>query len=139
VVVDHRPGEVEPDEELDRLAYAVIGAALEVHRVLGPGFLESVYEQALQIELGLRGIPFTPQQVIAVGYKGRQIGEGRMDLLVGNCLVLELKAVEALLPVHSMQLHSYMKATGHKLGLLINFNVPLLRDGIKRVILKQNI
>jgi GxxExxY protein len=138
VIVGRRTEQDEPDEELDRLAYSVIGAALEVHRVLGPGFLESVYEQALQIELGLRGIPFTPQQIIAVGYKGSQIGEGRMDLLVGNSLVLELKAVEALLPVHSMQLHSYLKATGHKLGLLINFNEPLLRDDIKRVILKQN-
>ena len=123
---------------MDELAHAVIGAALEVHRMLGPGFLESIYEQALQIELELRAIPFIAQQVITVGYKGRQIGEGRMDLLVKNSLVVELKAVETLMPVHSMQLHSYLKATGHKLGLLINFNVPLLRDGIKRIILKQS-
>jgi len=120
------------------LAYAVIGAALEVHRVLGPGYVESVYEKALKIELEMRSIPFSPQQVVTVEYKGQQIGEGRLDLLVDNSLVVELKAVEALLPVHSMQLHSYLKATGHKLGLLINFNVPLLRDGTKRVILKQD-
>jgi len=133
----HQRGD-EPGEEVDALAYAVIGAALEVHRVLGPGYIESVYEKALQIELEMRGIPFSPQQVVTVDYKGQQIGEGRLDLLVDNSLVVELKAVEALLPVHSMQLHSYLKATGHKLGLLINFNVPLLRDGTKRVILKQD-
>ena len=125
----------EPSEELDRLAYAVIGAAIEVHRVLGPGFLESVYEEALCVELQLRGIHFKSQPVVAVNYKGQQVGEGRLDLLVGGALIVELKAVDALASIHSAQVISYLKMTGHQLGLLINFNVPILREGIKRIVL----
>ncbi|HET9494229.1 MAG TPA: GxxExxY protein [Chloroflexia bacterium] len=132
----HGPGGDEPSDALNTLSNRVIGAALEVHRVLGPGFLESVYEEALARELELKGIPFASQQPVAVTYKGKQVGEGRIDLLVADSLVVELKAVESLLPVHTVQLHSYLKATGLKLGLLINFNVPLLRDGVRRVILK---
>jgi GxxExxY protein len=124
----------EPDEQVDRLAHAVIGAAIEVHRILGPGFLESVYEEALCVELRSRGIPFARQLVVQLKYKGYDVGEGRLDLLVGDALVVELKAVEALAQIHSVQLLSYLKATGHQLGLLINFNVPVLRNGIKRVI-----
>ncbi len=127
----------EPDRELDRLAHAVIGAAIEVHRLLGPGFLESVYEEAMCIELQLRGISFTRQPVVAVDYKGHPVGEGRLDLLVGGKLVVELKAVDALASIHTAQMVSYLKVTGHQLGLLINFNVPLLKDGIKRVILSS--
>ena len=130
------PGKGEPDDALNALSSKVIGAALEVHRVLGPGFIESVYEEALTIELEMRGIPCMSQQPIAVTYKGRQVGQSRLDLLVADALVVELKAVDALLPIHTAQLLSYLKATGHKLGLLINFNVPLLRDGVRRVILK---
>jgi GxxExxY protein len=126
----------EPSDALNILSNRVIGAALEVHRVLGPGFLESVYEESLGRELELRGLPFVAQQQVAVTYKGKQVGEGRLDLLVADALIVELKAVEVVLPIHTVQLHSYLKATGHKLGLLINFNVPLLRDGIRRVILK---
>ena len=136
MITGREPQADEPSAALNDLSNRIIGAALEVHRVLGPGFLESIYEEALGIELKLRSIPFVAQYPISVGYKGRQIGEGRLDLLVANSLVVELKAVEVLLPVHTAQLHSYLKATGHKLGLLINFNVPLLRDGIRRVILK---
>ncbi|HEX9988440.1 MAG TPA: GxxExxY protein [Chloroflexia bacterium] len=117
------------------LSYRVIGAALEVHRLLGPGFLESVYEEALCIELTLRGIPFARQVAVTLDYKGQAVGEGRLDVLVGNVLVVELKAVEALAPIHTAQLLSYLKTTGHKLGLLINFNVPILKDGIKRLAL----
>jgi len=124
----------EPGEELDRLAHAVIGAAIEVHRVLGPGFLESVYEQALCIELQLRKIPFKRQVVVAVNYKGHTIGESRLDLLVGDVLIVELKTVDALAPIHSAQVLSYLKMTGHHLGLLINFNTPVLKDGIHRII-----
>lgn len=124
----------EPSEELDRLAYAVIGAAIEVHRGLGPGFLESVYQGALCVELRLRTIPFRSQTVVSVNYKGQTVGEGRLDLLVGNALIVELKAVETLAPIHSAQLLSYLKMTGHPLGLLINFNVPILKDGIRRII-----
>ena len=134
----HGPGADEPSEALNALSNRVIGAALEVHRVLGPGFLESIYEESLARELELKGISFVAQQQVSVTYKGKQVGEGRLDLLVADSLVVELKAVEVLLPVHTAQLHSYLKATGHKLGLLINFNVPLLRDGIRRVILKTH-
>ena len=125
----------EPDRELDELAHDVVDAAVEVHRVLGPGFVESVYEQALCVELSLRGIPFGRQLPIAVGYKGRQVGQHQLDLLIADRLIVELKAVESLAPIHGVQLRSYLKATGRTLGLLINFNVPLLRQGIRRVIL----
>ena len=125
----------EPSKELDQLAHAVIGAAIEVHKLLGPGFLESVYEEALCIELGLRGIPFIRQAPIAVQYKGYQIGENRLDLLVGGMLIVELKAVDALAPLHHAQVLSYLKATGHQLGLLINFNAFILTHGIKRIVL----
>ena len=124
----------EPDSELDRLAREVIGAAIEVHRVLGPGFLESVYEEAMCVELELRKIPFSRQAPIAVNYKGRRIGDNRLDLLVGDRLVVELKAVDDFAPIHNAQLISYLKATGHQLGLLVNFNVRILRDGIRRVV-----
>ena len=123
----------EPSPKLDQLTHEVIGAAIEVHRTLGPGYLEAVYEEALAIELALRGIPFTRQVVIAVDYKGHSVGESRLDLLVGGQLVTELKAVEALAPIHSAQVISYLKTTGHPLGLLINFNVCCLKDGVKRV------
>ena len=125
----------EPSPELDRLTHEVIGAAIEVHRTLGPGYLESVYEEALAIELELRKISFTRQVVIAVDYKGHSVGESRLDFLVGGQLVTELKAVEALAPIHSAQVISYLKTTGHPLGLLINFNVCFLKDGVKRVVL----
>lgn len=134
----HGPGADEPSEALNALSNKVIGAALEVHRVLGPGFLESIYEGSLGRELELRGVPFVAQQQIAVTYKGKQVGEGRIDLLVADSLIVELKAVEVLMPVHTAQLHSYLKSTGHKLGLLINFNVPLLKDDIRRIILKTH-
>ena len=125
----------EPYEQVDKLAYAVIGAAIEVHRLLGPGFLEVVYEQALVVELQLSGIPFKRQVVVAVNYKGQAVGEGRLDLLIGDALIIELKAVNELTPIHSAQVISYLKMTGNQLGLLINFNVPILKDGIKRIIL----
>ena len=125
----------EPNDELDQLVRDVLGAAIEVHRVLGPGFLESVYEEALGIELKLRGIPFKRQVSLGVQYKGERVGEGRMDLLVKDVLIVELKTVDTLAPIHKAQTISYLKATGLKLALLINFNVPVLKDGIKRVIL----
>ena len=125
---------VEPSKRLDRLARAVVGAALEVHRHLGAGYLESVYEEALAVELGLRNIPYVRQKVFGVSYKEHEIGEGRLDPLVGDELLVELKAVEALAPIHKAQVISYLKATGLHLGLLINFNVPVLRDGIQRIV-----
>lgn len=125
----------EPDRELDRLAHQVIGAAIEVHKLLGPGYLESVYEEALSVELSLRQIPFSRQHPIAVSYKGHLVGEGRLDLLVNRRLIVELKAVEALDDIHTAQVLSYLKATRCSLGLLINFNVPILKRGIRRIIL----
>ncbi len=131
---EEEAGWVEPDERIDALAHAAIGAAIEVHRILGPGFLESVYERALRAELKLRGIAFTRQVQTRVFYKGVEAGECFLDLLVEGCLIVELKTCESFAPIHKAQLISYLKAHGLKLGLLINFNVPLLKDGIKRVI-----
>lgn len=125
----------EPTKEIDDLARALIGAAMEVHRALGPGFLESVYEEALCVELELLKIPFQRQQAVPVLYKGRQVGAGRLDLIIDDSLLVELKTVDALAPIHTAQIISYLKAVDLPLGLLINFNVPVLKQGIKRVIL----
>jgi GxxExxY protein len=125
---------IEPSQKADELARAVIGAAIEVHRQLGPGFLEILYEEALCIELENRQIPFERQKEISVLYKGRQIGVQRVDFLVGQSLIVELKAVEALAEIHKAQVISYLKATHLSLGLLINFNVPVLKDGIQRIV-----
>ena len=125
---------LEPPRELDAIARVVIGAALEVHHVLGPGFLESVYEDALAIELELCGISFERQKIVSVSYKGRQIGEGTSDFLVERSLIVELKAADRLLPVHQAQVLSYLKATGCRLGLLINFHENQLRQGVKRIV-----
>ena len=125
----------EPDFETDALARSVIGAAIEVHRYLGPGFLESVYERALCVELRLREIPFERQSVAAVEYKGEHVGEGRLDLLVADRLVVELKAVREISPIHKAVVVSYLRATGKSLGLLINFRVTRLKDGVRRVVL----
>lgn len=126
---------LEPPLEIDATASAVIGAALEVHRVLGPGFLETVYEEGIAVEFRLRGMHFERQKPIKVSYKGHPIGEGRLDFLVENSVVVELKAAEKLLPIHQAQLMSYLKATRCRLGLLINFHERLLKDGVRRVVL----
>lgn len=125
------------EEEVERLAYRVIGAAIEAHRVLGPGFLESVYQQALEVEFRMRGIPYMSQHPVTVNYKGYPVGEGILDFLIGNVLIVELKAVENLSPVHEAQVISYLKMTKHPLALLINFKVPVLKEGIKRIILSS--
>ena len=124
----------EPGTELDRLARRVIGAALEVHRALGPGLLESVYEEALCVEFALKGIPFARQVPMRVDYKLHQVGEARLDIVVGDRPIVELKAVDAIAPIHVAQLISYLKITRLRLGLLINFNVTELRNGIKRLV-----
>ena len=126
---------IEPDPAVDALAKAAIGAAIEVHSLLGAGFLESVYEQALAIELGLRGIPFQRQHPIALTYKNELVGEARLDFLIGGKLILELKAVDSIHPIHHAQVLNYLKATGLQLGLLMNFNVEQMKDGIKRIVL----
>jgi GxxExxY protein len=125
----------EPSPEVDALAKAIIDAAMEVHTILGAGFLESTYEQALAVEFALRGISFQRQWPIALHYKGEPVGEARLDFLVGGQLIIELKAVDLLHPIHQAQVINYLKATKLQLGLLINFNVEHLKDGIKRIVL----
>jgi GxxExxY protein len=126
---------MEPDAETDRIAHAIIGASIEVHRYLGPGYLESVYEEALAVQLGLQQIQYERQLPVGVDYKGFIVGEGRLDLVVERRIVVELKTVERLVPIHRAQLLSYLKASRLSLGLLINFNETVLRNGVRRVIL----
>jgi GxxExxY protein len=132
----HHRGTEDTEMELNRITEQVIGAAIEVHRALGPGLLESAYEECLCRELTLRGIPFERQRPLPVEYKGTRLDCGyRLDLLVAGAVVVEIKSCEAIEPIHEAQLLTYMKLGGWKLGLLINFNVPVLKDGIRRRIL----
>ena len=120
----------------DKLSREVIGAAIEVHKDKGPGLLESIYEKCLTHELSLRNIPAKQQQSVQITYKNLVFDEDlKLDLLVDNCLIIELKAVEHILPIHKAQLLSYMKLLDIPLGLLINFNEIKLVDGISRLIL----
>ena len=114
----------------------IIGAAIEVHRALGPGLLESAYQRCLERELGLRGVDFQREKPLPVSYKGIQLDCGyRLDLLVEERVVVELKAVDVVAPVHEAQLLTYLRLSGCKVGLLINFNVPVLTKGITRRVL----
>ncbi|BAY98169.1 hypothetical protein NIES37_21170 [Tolypothrix tenuis PCC 7101] len=124
-------------KRMNWLTGEVIGAAIEVHRVLGPGFLEEVYQEALMVEFLSRGIPHECEKWVTVNYKGYEVGKGRLDFLIANCLILELKAVQNLAPIHEAQVLSYLKITNYPLALLINFNVPLLTKGIRRIILSS--
>lgn len=120
---------------LDELSYKVIGCAIEVHRTLGPGLMESVYEKALMHELTLNNIPVRSQVAVKANYKGLDVGEGlRLDLLVDEQLIVELKSVDDSKPVHHKQLLTYLKLMNKQLGLLINFNVSNLTDGVKRIV-----
>jgi GxxExxY protein len=120
--------------EINRLSEAVIGAAIEVHKALGPGLLESAYSQCLCHELSLQNIPFERERSLPVEYKGLALNCGyRVDIIVDDQLVLELKSVESLQPIHQAQLITYLKLGGWRLGLLINFNVPVLTNGIQRL------
>jgi GxxExxY protein len=122
-------------ESEGRLTHQVIGAAMEVHRHLGPGLLESACEECLCHELTTMGLPFERQKALPVTYKGISLECGyRMDVVVDKSLLLELKSVETLLPIHEAQLLTYLRLSGFRLGLLINFNVPLLKSGIKRMV-----
>jgi GxxExxY protein len=122
-------------EELNSITDKIIKIAIEVHRTLGPGLLESIYEKAMCHELATDGINFANQVVIPILYKGTNLGDHRLDLLVENEVIVELKAVDRVDPVFKAQVLSYLKLTGRKLGLLINFNVPILKDEVQRVIL----
>ncbi|MFN8496288.1 MAG: GxxExxY protein [Anaerolineae bacterium] len=120
------------EQELNRLTERIIGCAIEVHRQLGPGLLESVYEAALCVELGMAGINHQRQVSYPVIYKGRQVGEHRLDVLVENEVIVELKSVERWDPVFEAQALSYLRLTRKPLALLINFNTRLLKQGVHR-------
>jgi GxxExxY protein len=122
--------------EQDPASNKVIGLAIEVHRHLGPGLLESAYEDCLALEMRQSGIAFQRQMPLPVTYKGMALDcTYRLDFVIERYLIAEIKAVERLLPVHEAQLLTYLKLSGMKIGLLLNFNVPLLRDGIRRMVL----
>jgi len=118
--------------DFEELSKKIIGAAIEVHRELGPGFLESIYEQALKVEFAEHNFHFDSQKEIKIKYLGVEVGLHRLDLIVENQIILEIKAVKGLLDIHFSQLRSYLKATGLKVGLLLNFAKPILE--IKRVV-----
>ena len=119
------------ENEIGRI---VVDSAVSLHKALGPGLLESAYEECLGIELGMRGVAFERQVELPVVYKERPIdAKYRIDFVVGNVIALELKAVERILPIHEAQLLTYMRLGGYGTGLLLNFNVPVLKDGVRRL------
>ncbi len=122
-------------DDLEQLAHDVIGCCVRVHRELGPGLLEKIYTRAAVVELTAHGVPFEVEKSVPVRYRGQLLCHQRLDLLVGGRLVLELKAVDRLDSIHVAQVLSYLRVSAVRLGLLINFNVPILKDGIRRVIL----
>jgi GxxExxY protein len=124
----------ELDASVNALSANIVDAALAVHRALGPGYLEAFYEEALCIELEARAVPFERQWPLQVRYRDRLVGTHRVDLVVAGVVIVELKAVEQMTQVHRAQVLSYLHASRLELGLLINFNVPLLKSGIRRVI-----
>ncbi len=129
-------GKVLKLDDLNKITENVIGCAIEVHKHLGPGLLESAYQQCLKYELGLNNINFYSEVQIPVKYKGMLLNCAfRADLIVEEEIIVELKAIECILPVHEAQLLTYLKLTNKEIGLLINFNVDLLKNGIKRMIL----
>lgn len=121
-------------EQDELLANKIIGAAIEVHRNLGPGFLESIYRKAMAYELSSQRIPVEEEKEILVPYKDIQIPGQRLDLRVGGRVIVELKCVEKFAPIHQAQLISYLKATSLRLGLLINFKTQMVKDGIQRIV-----
>ncbi len=120
------------DEKTEITIRTIIGAAIDVHRELGPGYLEKVYEQAMALELRHRGLAYATQVSVAVHYKGEKIHGQILDMVVEGKVILELKSVEMLIPIHEAQILSYLKSTGLPAGLLINFKERLVKDGIKR-------
>ena len=124
-------------DDQDRLTGRILGMAIEVHRELGPGLLEAVYEEALCIEFDAAGLKYERQLALPVRYKGHTIGQYRLDLLVEDRVVLEIKSVDRYDPVFEAQILTYLRVTSKRLGLLINFNRRLLREGVKRFILES--
>jgi GxxExxY protein len=121
--------------ETEAVIDRVIGCALSVHRQLGPGFLESIYATAMALELAAAGLRFERERTVSVSYRGTLIGGQRVDLIVADAVIVEIKAVTRLDPVFQAKLISYLKTTGLRAGLLINFNMPLLKEGLKRIVL----
>lgn len=128
------------NQRLNDLTHAILAAAIEVHRILGPGLLESVYFTCLQFELAAKGLRFTVQQALPLIYKTVRLESTyRIDLIVEDLVVVEIKSIDALLPVHHAQVVTYLRLTGCPAGLLINFNVPRLMDGVKRLLNTESI
>jgi len=122
--------------EVDAVARAIVDSAYRIHKTLGPGLLESAYESCFHIELSRRGLPFQSQLRLPITYEGIVVEPAyRLDLVVDNAVIVEIKATEKLMPVHEAQLLTYLKLTGLRVGLLINFNASLIKDGIKRFVL----
>jgi GxxExxY protein len=123
------------DQRLNEITHEILGAAIEVHRTLGPGLLESIYSACLQYEMAQRGLRFVVQRAIPVTYKGVRIDiHYRVDLIVDDTVIVEIKCADAIAPVHKAQLITYLRLTKLPVGLVINFNVPRLMDGVKRVL-----
>ncbi|MCF7760904.1 MAG: GxxExxY protein [Cephaloticoccus sp.] len=121
--------------ETERLATQVVDAAFAVHRIFGPGLLERAYQDCMAIELGLRGLPLEREKILPLSYRGQTVENAyRLDLLINGSLLVELKAVESILPIHRVQTTTYLKLLKLPLGILINFNVPLIKHGITRVL-----
>jgi GxxExxY protein len=123
--------------DINKLSSKIIGAAIEVHKALGPGLLESAYEECLCYELNLRDLSFERQKPLSVAYKGKELDCAyRLDVVVASAIILELKACEKIEPIHKAQLLTYLKLSGLQLGLVLNFNVSVMRDGIVRIVNK---
>jgi GxxExxY protein len=123
------------EDVVNKVSGEVVDAAIQVHSALGPGLLEGAYKACVRYELLKRGLPLQAELALPVVYDGIRIDLGyRLDLVVSDCVIVELKAISKLLPIHEAQLLSYLKLSGHRVGLLINFHVPRLKDGIKRMV-----
>jgi GxxExxY protein len=121
--------------DINKLSSKIIGAAIEVHKALGPGLLESAYEECMCYELDTKGLSFERQRSLPIVYKGKRLDCGyRLDIVVENSIVLELKSCEKIEPIHKAQLLTYLKLSGLNLGLLLNFNVSVMREGITRIV-----
>jgi GxxExxY protein len=134
-VGEYLDDEMEPDPELNRISNLIIGAAIEVHRTLGPGHRESVYEEALAIEMRLRQIPFSRQHAFQIVYKGSVVGSGSLDFLVSERVIVDLKTIDEFTKRETAQMVSYLTANNKRLAILLNFNVHRLVNGIRRVAL----
>ena len=120
---------------MNQLSSKIIGAAIEVHKTLGPGLLESAYEECLCHELSIQELLFEKQKPLSIDYKGKKLNCGyRLDIVVEKAVIIEMKSCEKIEPIHKAQLLTYLKLSGLNLGLILNFNVPLMRDGIVRIV-----